>query len=150
MMASIWGALIMTDKRKRDLSAIHASKNKLGIDDDTYRQMLRAVAGKDSAGKMNQAERTKVLRHLKQLGGGKPQQKKAEYPGKPHNLNNEPMLQKIEAQLADMKLPWSYADAIAQRMFKIDKVAWLKTTKQLSAVITALSKEQEKCEEAEQ
>ena len=140
----------MTDKRKRDLSAIHASKNKLGIDDDTYRQMLRAVAGKDSAGKMNQAERTKVLRHLKQLGGGKPQQKKAEYPGKPHNLNNEPMLQKIEAQLADMKLPWSYADAIAQRMFKIDKVAWLKTTKQLSAVITALSKEQEKCEEAEQ
>ena len=138
------------DKRKRDLSAIHASKNKLGIDDDTYRQMLRAVAGKDSAGKMNQAERTKVLRHLKQLGGGKPQQKKAEYPGKPHNLNNEPMLQKIEAQLADMKLPWSYADAIAQRMFKIDKVAWLKTTKQLSAVITALSKEQEKCEEAEQ
>ncbi len=140
----------MTDKRKRDLSAIHASKNNLKMSDDTYRLMLKNLTGKDSAGKMDQAERTKVLRHLKKLGAGKPQQKKAEYPGKPHNLENEPMLQKIEAQLADLKLPWSYADAIAKRMFKIDKVAWLKTTKQLSAVITALTKEQERCEEAEQ
>ena len=45
-----------------------------------------------------------------------------------------------------MGLPWSYADAIAKRQFGVEKVAWLKTPKQLTAVLAALHVEQEKRE----
>ncbi len=137
-------------KKPNYLAAIHASKKQLGLDDATYRQLLVQVTGKNSAKDMTQAERSAVLRRMRASGASKPQQKKAAYPGRPHNLNNEPMLQKIEAQLASMKLQWSYADAIAKRMFKIDKVAWLESTEQFSAVIASLHKEQFKRREAEQ
>jgi len=133
-----------SDKRRRDLAAIHASKKQLGMEDDTYRQMLMQVTGKNSAKDLTAGERISVLRRMKTLGAGKGQQQKSVYPGTPHNIDSEPMLQKVEAQLADMGLAWAYADAIAKRMFRIDKVAWLKTTDQLKAVISALHSEQKK------
>lgn len=36
------------------------------------------------------------------------------------------MVDKIGAILADNKLPWSYADAIAQKRFKVQVVEWLR------------------------
>ncbi|MBN0098998.1 regulatory protein GemA, partial [Pseudomonas aeruginosa] len=53
-------------------------------------------------------------------------------------------VQVIEAQLAEMKLPWSYADKIAKQMFGVAKVAWLKKPDQLTAILAALHVEQEK------
>lgn len=44
---------------------------------------------------------------------------------------------KIEALLADNKLPWAYADGIAKQMFKVDKVDWLER-EQLRKVVAAL------------
>lgn len=137
------------DKRKRDLAAIHASKKQLAMDDDSYRQMLKQLTGKSSAKDLSPSERVAVLRRLKELGAGKPSSPSKAYPGTPHNKNQEPMLQKIEAQLADMKLPWAYADAIAKRQFGIERVAWLRTTEQLSSVIAALYKAQQKREAAQ-
>jgi phage gp16-like protein len=133
------------DKRKRDLAAIHASKKQLAMDDGSYREMLKQVTGKSSAKDLSAAGRVAVLRRMKALGAGKPQTQSSAYPGTPHNKSREPMLQKIEAQLADMKLPWAYADAIAKRQFGIERVAWLRTTVQLSSVIAALYKAQQKC-----
>lgn len=54
-------------------------------------------------------------------------------------------LEKVEALLTDMELPWDYADSIAKRMFgnSVLRVDTL-NTKQLTAVITALTKRQQK------
>ncbi|MOA08317.1 hypothetical protein D3C78_1280730 [compost metagenome] len=54
------------------------------------------------------------------------------------------MITKIEAQLADMGLPWSYADAIARRMYGIERCAWLRDPKQLKGMIAALDVEHRK------
>src|SRR5690554_364425 len=54
------------------------------------------------------------------------------------------MLQKVEALLAELKAPWSYADAIAKRQYKVERCAWLKTVEQYTGLIAALDVELEK------
>lgn len=133
------------NNRKGPTAQIHITCKQLGMDDDTYRQMMAQVTGKQSSKDCTVAELYKVVAHLKQLGfKAKPRQRVAEHPGTPHNLNSKPMLQKVEALLAELKAPWSYANAIAQRQFGIQRVAWLKTTEQYTALIAALDVELEK------
>ncbi len=50
------------------LAAIHVAKKQLGLDDDTYRAVLVRVTGKDSAGKMTEAERLRVVEELRGRG----------------------------------------------------------------------------------
>lgn len=126
------------------LAAIHIGKKALGMCDDSYRILLKDMFGKQSSKDLTETEKGELLDRFQKLGF-KPQPKqKKEYPGKPKNFGQNEPLAKIEAQLADMKLPWSYADAIAKRQFGIDKVAWIKTRRQFSAIIAALHVEQEK------
>ncbi|WP_435100805.1 gp16 family protein [Arhodomonas sp. AD133] len=136
-----------TDSRRRQLAAIHAQARRVGLDPhgdrDAYEQMLQAVAGVRSAGKLDAAGRRKVLDHLKRVGG-RQRPRKADYPNRPHNIDRQPMLTKIEALLADMGLPWRYADAIAKRQTGIERVAWLRRPDHLEGVIAALHVEQEK------
>lgn len=133
------------NNRKGPTAQIHIARKQLAMDDDTYRQMLAQVTGKQSSKDCSVSELHKVVAHLKQLGfKAKPRKRVAEHPGTPHNLGNEPMLQKVEALLAELKAPWSYADAIAKRQFGIERVAWLKTAKQFTALIAALDVELEK------
>ncbi|WP_027855239.1 gp16 family protein [Marinobacterium litorale] len=132
-------------QRNRDLAAIHAARRALALDEDLYRELLEQWTGKRSAADLTARERGKVLNELGKIGfQRKPRQQPGKHPGTPNNLEKEPMLQKVEAQLADMKLPWSYADAIAKQQFGIARVGWLKTTRQFDAVIAALHVEQEK------
>lgn len=131
--------------RTRDLAAIHVAKRDLALDDDIYRDMLESWTGKRSSADLNARERGMVLSNLGKLGVQRqPRQQVGSHPGKPNNLDSTPMLQKIEAQLADMQLPWSYADAIAKRQFSIERVGWLKRREHFEAVIAALHVEQEK------
>jgi phage gp16-like protein len=128
--------------RTRELAAIHASKKQLGLDDDAYRDLLQSVTGQRSAKGLDAAQRREVLDRMKQRGGARPRSTPVgQHPGKPHNLSREPMLQKIEALLAELKAPWSYADGIARRMFKVQRVAWLRKEDQKRAVIAALDYE---------
>jgi phage gp16-like protein len=55
-------------RRRKELAKIHLGAQAIGLKDDAYRDMLRLVTGKDSAGDLNQAERVKVLEHLKSKG----------------------------------------------------------------------------------
>lgn len=127
-------------KRKTELARIHATKAELGMDDDTYRDMLQSVVGVRSTAKLDRAGRAKVLDRLRALGAtGTPR-------GRPHNMNTParaPLLSKIEALLADQKLPWSYADAIARQMYRRDRVTFCDET-QLTALVVALTKRQAK------
>lgn len=137
------------DRRKRDLAAIHAGANQLGMEDDARRDLIERIStdlrgaghGVRSAGDLNIRERAAVLDELRRLGAGNSPRTK----GKPHNFPQlDAEITKIEAQLADMQLPWSYADAIAKRMFGIQRCAWLRQQKQLVAVLSALHNEQRK------
>jgi len=136
---------------KRLVQKIHIAAKQLGIADDdgdaahlsSYRNLLKDITGKTSTTKMNLPELQRVMDHLKSCGF-KAQKKVGTFPGRPNNINTEPMLQKIEALLTVQRLPWSYADAIAKQMFKIERVAWLKAATQFSAVITALTERAKK------
>ncbi|TGG92513.1 regulatory protein GemA [Natronospirillum operosum] len=133
------------DKRRRELAQIHLAAKQLGMDEDTYRGMLERVAGVRSAALLTVAGRQQVLDHLRSAGfKAKPRKRVAQHPGTPHNLSRVEQLQKIEAQLAEMKLSWAYADAIAKRQAGVEKVAWVRQPKHLSAIIAALHVEQEK------
>lgn len=135
------------DRRTKQLAAIHAGKRDLGLDDDAYRLMLQHVAGVDSAADLDAAGRQKVLDHMRQTGWQKrPRKRVAEHPGVPQNIDRDEMIQKIGAQLADMNLPWSYADAIAKRQTGIERLSWVRDRDHLKGIIAALYVEQEKRE----
>lgn len=126
-------------KRKRELARIHCSKTELGLDDETYRDLLEQVVGVRSASKLDAVGRGKVLDRLRKLGA-------KGYRGKPHNMTSPergPLLAKIEALLADQKLPWAYGDAIARQMFRRDRLTFCGVD-QLNAVVVALTKRQQK------
>ena len=57
-----------TALRKREITLIHVAKGQLGMDDDTYRAMLWAVACVKSSAALDWAGRKKVLDHLKSCG----------------------------------------------------------------------------------
>jgi phage gp16-like protein len=121
--------------RQNDLAKIHIAKKQLGMDDDTYRAMLRSVAGVDSSAALNPVGMAKILAHLERCGF-KPKAK----PGKRPSVtgNRAGLIGKIEAQLADVGRPWSYAEGMAKRMFKVEKLDWL-DAEQLGKIVAALS-----------
>jgi len=131
-------------RRARDLAAIHVSAKKLQMDRGTYEAMLMRVSGVRSSADLNAAGRAKVLAELQRLGAGRDPKR-----GRPANAGNEPMIRKIEALLAELKAPWAYADKIAQQMFGIAFVAWLRKPEQLRAVIAALDARRKKLEQLE-
>ena len=139
------------ERRKRHLSAIHAAKHALAMENDVYRDMLERISTLHgtpvrSAAQLSAVQIDAVLNELRRLGGLKPGQRAA---GKPRNFDNKAMpemIRKVEALLADMKLSWSYADAIVERQFGIKRVAWCRREDQLRSLIAALHVEQEKRE----
>ena len=50
------------------IKAIHMGKRKLGMDTETYRQMLRGLTGLDSCSQMTAHELKTVLFHMRQAG----------------------------------------------------------------------------------
>ncbi|MFH1984145.1 MAG: regulatory protein GemA [Pseudomonadota bacterium] len=132
----------MKTQRQRDLAKIHIAKKQIGMDEATYRDMLLAVAGVDSAAALDDAGMRRVLQHLAMSGfKGKAGRKTgAAYPGRPKNMDDferGPMLRKIEALLAEAKRPWDYAHGIAKQMFRTERVEWL-PTEDLHRVVSAM------------
>lgn len=54
--------------RNRDLAKIHLAKKQLGLDEETYRDMLWTVARVRSSSDLDMAGRIRVLHHLKSRG----------------------------------------------------------------------------------
>jgi len=125
--------------RNRQLGRIHAGKKALGMDDETYRCLLERVTGKRSSADMTGVERNKVIAELVRLGfkAEDTQRRKRVFAGKPRNVKDVPLLRKVEALLADGKKPWSYAHAMAQQMFKRDRLEFLRPD-ELHRLVAAL------------
>lgn len=134
--------------------AIFASCRQLGIADDERKALLKQIADVSSSKDLNLVQADRVLDHLRRAGAAKPGKasvKPGQHPGQPSTLARTPYLQKIEALLADMRLPWAYAESIAANITGgnanaggIKKLAWVQETKHFRGIITALNVEKTK------
>lgn len=129
------------DAKKNLIAKIHIAKKDLCLDDETYRDVLERVTGKTSCKDMSLSELKAVIKDLKRLGF-RPQQSEAsrlKHGRKPTTTpERQPLLDKIEAILADKDLHWHYAHALAKKMFGVDMVHWLDAEK-LYKVVQALA-----------
>jgi phage gp16-like protein len=56
-------------RRRADLARIHVAKARLGLDDATYRAVLKGLAGVDSAALLDARGRARVLAAMREWGG---------------------------------------------------------------------------------
>lgn len=135
-----------TDLRRRELGKIHLAAKQLGMNEQTYREMLRSVAGVTSAADLDERGRHAVLDHLRAAGFRGAPARGCGYPGRPHNIGSEDrgsLLRKIEALLADAGRPWAYADGMARRMCRVERVAFCDPP-QLGKLVAALMYDQKR------
>lgn len=124
------------------LAKVHIARKDMGLDEDTYRDMLRGVLGVESAGDASDRQLGMLLGHLRQLGWeDKPPCRKFLTPKEITQPQARPdcksLMGKIGAQLADAKRPWSYATALSKRICKIDALEWCKA-EDLAKIVAAL------------
>ncbi|MDD3002124.1 MAG: regulatory protein GemA [Candidatus Riflebacteria bacterium] len=133
----------MEDKRrKNDLAMIHIAKVELGLDDDLYHCFLKQVCGVESASELDEKGRRLFIKALRDKGA----LKKYKNAGKPHNfdeVSRKRLMSKIEALLAEAGRPWSYADALAKRICKVDRLAFVRV-EDLYKIITPLVRDARK------
>lgn len=132
-----FGLAVKLSARRR---AIKAAWNQTGLDDTAYRAMLRDIAGVASSLELDLAGANRVLDHINKTLGRSTATRK-DKPGKVRPECGE-MITKVEALLADMKLPWGYGHTILQHQ-GVERWEWA-TAEQLRAVIAALMVEQDK------
>jgi len=123
------------------LAKVHIAKKDLGLDDETYRSVMERVTGRRSAGDCAVHELVRAVAELRRLGWsptGK-KSKSGKTGGRPSH-GKAALMGKITALLAEGQRPDAYAEAIARRMYRRDKLEFC-TPKELQGVITALSKD---------
>lgn len=123
------------DLRGPQLAKIHIAAQQLGMDEEVRRELYRNLTGKDSAAKMTDGEREKVIAAL--VAKGFVDKKRTAFRGRPANANQSPLMRKLEALLADAGREWEYARATAERMFKVQRLEWLDGN-QLRRLVAAL------------
>ena len=126
----------MDNRRKKLIAKVKIAQQQLGMDDDTYRDLLEGAVGKRSAAKMNEKELTTVIEVMKSKGFQ--DQSSGHEADKPDVTEaKKALVSKIEALLADGNKPWRYAEAMAERMFNRKRIQWLNTD-QLHRLVAAL------------
>ncbi|KPA90627.1 Mu-like prophage protein gp16 [Pseudomonas asplenii] len=127
------------NRRNLQLSKIHIAKKDLGLDDETYRALLKRVAGISSAKDIGPRQAAAVLAEFERLGWQSTPKPKS----KGRTVSNvaqgrEKLVGKVNALLADADRPLEYADGMAKRMFQVERVEWL-DAKQLGGIVAALT-----------
>lgn len=132
------------EDRKSLIQKIHIAQTQLGFDDDTYRDFLGLHGNnKNSCSHMTVPELYSVYNAFIDAGF-KPKRRKNKDKDKPFATETKtPLMNKIEALLADSGKPWAYAEGIAKQMFGKQRLQWC-NVKQLQAVMIALQKQQRK------
>lgn len=122
--------------RKGLLASLHMASHDLGQSDADYRDMVRTQTGHDSAGDCTIPQLKRLIAYCKTELGWQPRPRC----GKPvpRTADLQPLLDKIEALLADGKLPWAYADGILDRMYGI--TVSQAERHQLAACVAALTR----------
>lgn len=117
---------------------IQIARRQLGLDDDTYRAILKRTAGVESSKDLSPRQVGRVLVELERLGF-KPKASPGRAKPKPA-AERAKLVGKIEAQLAEAGRPWDYADSLAKRMYQVERLEWC-DAEQLRGIVTALAKD---------
>lgn len=130
-------------QRKKMMQLVHIGKNKLGLDDGTYREMLYQVTGKSSSKDCTAVALRKVVDHMEQHGFTVTPAKKHQTKKPDAAAAKKALVNKIEALLTVGKKPWEYAETMAKHMYKVDSLTFC-TPRQLRGIVTALTKHNQK------
>lgn len=114
----------MPSPSRADLAKVHIAKKELGLDDETYRDILHWKFNVTSAKDLKPRQVTVLLNHFKSIGWEPKRPRKA---GRKPSTMTSPrdkkrLMAKIEAHLAERGLPWAYADGMAKRICKVERV----------------------------
>lgn len=126
--------------KRPGLTLIQIARRQLDMDDDAYRAMLMRTAGVESSKALTPRQVGRVLAELERLGF-KPTSPKKATTGR---QTAEPaperaaLIGKIERQLAEAERTIAYADGMARRMFKVERVEWCDPD-QLRRLVAALA-----------
>ena len=126
-------------QKKKMMQLVHIGKNKLKLDDGTYREMLYQVTGKTSSKDCTVAALRKVVDRMETLGFTVTPAKKHMTKKPDAARAKQALMDKIEALLTDGGYPWEYAEKLAKHMYKVDALTFC-DARQLRGVITALVK----------
>lgn len=125
--------------KQRELAQIHIAISQLGIEDETYRQLLHGMFGVDSSSKLNTKQRGELIANLKRKGF-KP--KTAQ--GTPVRTSDDPQIKMIRGlwlELHDLGKVYNRDEAAlqrwVQRQTKVARLEWL-NGKQINTVIESL------------
>lgn len=119
---------------KSTLAKIHIAKAQLALDDDTYRTMLRSVAGVDSSKDLTAEGASTLLKHMERCGF-KPKRSGNRRPSVA--VARTAQLGKIEALLKDAGRSWEYVNGMVKRICKVDAIEFC-DDEMLRKLITAL------------
>lgn len=141
------------DHRRRELAQIHIARKDLGMDEDTYRQVLWAIGRVTSSKDLDFAGRQRVIDHMKACGWkpAPPKKPRATAPAwdwvNKAAPDRQALLRKIAVMLKAADRQKAYADGVAKRMHGVDRVEFCKPD-QLQAIVTALVYDQRRREAA--
>lgn len=132
----------------REVKKVHTIRRKLGLDDEVYHALLVDLFGVASCKGLSKGQYLRLLDEFR-TKGWEPERPRGRgaIKGKP-NLDDEDrgkQFRKVEALLAEAGRPWAYADAMAQRICKVERVAWCRPG-DLSKIIAALMYDQRRRE----
>jgi phage gp16-like protein len=138
------------ESRRTLLAKVHIGAKALGLDDDTYRDMLESLTGQRSAGKLSEKQLVLMLAAMRKRGWNDEDPRPARKKPKPRATpGTAPLLDKVGALLADSGRPWAYAVAMAKRMYGVEKLEWAKA-EQLRGIVAALTKDAQRRAQKEQ
>ena len=135
--------------RKAVIAKLHIAQVQLGMDDDSYRAILVVYGGhqvvegkKPSSLGLDDFGLLNVLDRMKELGftPSRPAKAGREVGGA---ASKQALLGKVGAYLAESGKSTAYADGMAKRMYKVDRLEWL-GHRQLIGIVTALEKAAQK------
>ena len=134
----------------KEKAILHIAKAQLGMSDEAYSDMLESV-GVSSSKELDFKRYRELMERLKAAGFRKVH-KSAKKSGMDKKFPREKakMLSYMESILADLELPWSYADGMAKRMFGSDRLRFLdgqQTYKLLQALIIYQERQKKKLQE---
>lgn len=115
-----------TPERKAQLAQIHIAKAQLGLDDDTYRAMLWAVARVHSAADLDLTGRMRVLEHLR-ASGFRPKPPKAKAPVVDDHQTRKILVlwSQLEGAGALRDSSQAALNAFCRRVTKVDNIEWI-------------------------
>lgn len=128
----------MKTNRARIIQFIHIAKSQLGMDTDTYRQMLLSITGKTSTSDMNPGQLNKVLAAMKAKGFVVKPSSKARTT---RQLADYPQAKKLRALWLEMYAQGIVRDSSEEALRRwvkretgVDGLQWLKPEMASSAI----------------